>query len=49
MVSAPDLSGGWEEDMDRKETSVPVELTDAEIDAVAGGAKETEGSTGVKG
>ncbi len=26
-----------------------VELTDAEIDAVAGGAKETEAATGVKG
>ena len=27
----------------------PVELTEAEILAVAGGAKETEASTGVKG
>jgi len=35
--------------MDTNKAPAVVELTDAEIEVVAGGAKETEASTGVRG
>jgi hypothetical protein len=45
----PGFSGQGGQEMGTNREVALVELTDAEIEAVAGGAKETEASTGIKG
>ena len=48
MLGSPDYAGTMETIMQTENTAQPVELNDAEIDAVAGGAIDG-GTAGVKG